>query len=143
LGALPYFIEWYKSGSRSDIDKNSVFWAYRTQSVKDSAASGIPYLGTLNGPIADKIYVTANLVQPGTLTVTLGTLTASFNLSPGSTDVQAPFMDGNPPVFNFTPNDKDCAALIGSGRDPIEITLTPRLADPLFSTTMNIIPRAF
>jgi glucan endo-1,3-alpha-glucosidase len=118
---LPYFIQWYKTGSRPDIDKNSVFWAYRTQSVADNATSGIPPLGTLNGPIADKIYVTANLVQPGTLTVTSGTLTTSFNLSPGSTDVQASFIDGNPPVFNFTPNDKNCAALIGSGRDPIGI----------------------
>jgi hypothetical protein len=30
-------------------------------------------------------------------------------------------MDGNPPVFNFTPNDKNCSALISSGRDPIGI----------------------
>jgi Glycosyl hydrolase family 71 len=118
---LPYFIEWYKTGHQPDIDNTSVYWAYRTQSINDKAVSGIPALGTLYGPIADKIYVTANVAQPGTLTVTSGTLTTSFNLSAGSTDVEAPFMDGNPPVFNFTPNDKNCAALIGSGKDPIGI----------------------
>ncbi len=123
---LPYFIEWYKSGSQPEIDKNSVFWAYRTQSVNDKAASGIPALGTLNGPIADEIYVTANLAEPGTLTLTSGSLQKSFDLPAGSTDVEAPFMDGNPPIFNFTPNDRDCAALIGSGTDPIGIyTYTP------------------
>jgi glucan endo-1,3-alpha-glucosidase len=145
---LPYFIEWYKTGRQPDIDKNSVFWAYRTQSVADAAASGVPALGTLNGPIADKIYVTANLIQPGTLTVTSGTLTTSFNLSPGSTDVQAPFMDGNPPVFNFTPNDKNCSALIGSGEDSIGIyTYTPsggpsvQYNDEYYSTGVVSAPR--
>jgi glucan endo-1,3-alpha-glucosidase len=118
---LPYFIEWYKTGSEPEIHKNSVFWAYRTQSINDQATSGIPALGTLNGPIADEIYVTTNLARPGTLSVTSGTLTTSFNLSAGSTDVRAPFMNGNPPVFTFTPNDKNCAALIGSGRDPVGI----------------------
>lgn len=118
---LPYFIEWYKNGSQPDIDKNSIFWAYRTQSVNDKAASGIPALGTLKGPIADEIYVTANLAQAGTLTVTSGTLQRSFNLAAGSTDMQAPFMDGNPPIFNFTPNEQNCAALIGSGTDSIGI----------------------
>jgi hypothetical protein len=98
-----------------------VFWAYRTQSINDYATSDIPALGTLNGPIADEIYVTANLAQLGTLSVTSGALTTSFNFSAGSTNVRAPFMDGNPPVFTFTPNDKNCAALIGSGRDPIGI----------------------
>jgi Glycosyl hydrolase family 71 len=137
-----YFIQWYKTGSQSDTDKNSVFWAYRTQSVADNATSGIPALGTLNGPIADKIYVTANLAQPGTLTVTSGTLTTSFTLSLGSTDVQAQFMDGNPPVFNFTPNDKNCSALIGAAGIPSEFTPTSRQADPQFSTTMSIIPPA-
>ena len=67
------------------------------------------------------MYVTANLAQPGTLTVTSGALQQSFNLPAGSTDVQAPFTDGNPPVFNFTPTDASCAALIGSGTDPIGI----------------------
>jgi hypothetical protein len=86
VGVVAVLHQWYKTGSQPDIDKNSVFWAYRTQSVADNATSGIPALGTLNGPIADKIYVTANLVQPGTLTVTSGTLTTSFTLSPGSTD---------------------------------------------------------
>ncbi len=108
---MPYFIEWYKTGSQPDVYKNSIFRAYRTQSVNDKAASGIPALGTLNGLIADEIYVTANLAQPGTLIVTTGTLQKSFDLASGSGDVQAPFMDGNPPVFNFTPKDQNCAAL--------------------------------
>ena len=145
---LPYFIEWYKTGCQPDIHKNSVFWAYRTQSVNDNAASGIPALGTLNGPIADKIYVTANVAQPGTLTVTSGTLTTSFDLTPGSTDVQAAFMDGDPPVFNFTPNDKNCAALIGSGKDPIGIyTYNPaggpsiQYNDEYYSTGFLTAPR--
>jgi len=145
---LPYFIEWYKTGRQPDIHENSVFWAYRTQSVNDNAASGIPALGTLNGPIADEIYVTANLAQAGTLTVTSGTLTTSFNMFPGSTDVKAPFMDGDPPVFNFTPNDKNCPALIGSGRDAIGIyTYTPaggpsiQYNDEYYSTGFLRAPR--
>ncbi len=144
---LPYFIEWYKTGTQPDIDKNSIFWAYRTQSVNDQAA-GIPTLGTLNGPIADEIYVTANLAQPGTLTVTSGALQKSFSLPAGSTDVQAPFTDGNPPVFNFTPTDGNCAALIGSGTDPIGIyTYTPvsgssvQYNDEYYSTGFLSAPR--
>ncbi len=145
---LPYFIDWYKNSSQPDIDKNSIFWAYRTQSVDDKAASGIPALGTLNGPIADEIYVTANLAQAGTLTVTSGTLQKSFNLAAGSTDVQAPFMDGNPPIFNFTPTGQNCAALIGSGTDPIGIyNYTPAVGasiqynDEYYSTGFLRAPR--
>jgi glucan endo-1,3-alpha-glucosidase len=145
---LPYFIEWYKTGFQPNIAKNSVFWAYRTQSVNDKAASGIPALGTLNGPIADEIYVTANVAQPGTLTVTSGTLQNSFTLPAGSTDVQAPFIDGNPPIFNFTPTDQNCAALIGSGTDPIGIyTYSPasgpsiQYNDEYYSTGFLTAPR--
>jgi hypothetical protein len=145
---LPYFIEWYKTGFQPHIAKNSVFWAYRTHSVNDKAASGIPALGTLNGPIADKIYVTANLAQPGTLTVTSGTLQNSFTRPAGSIDVQAPFMDGNPPIFNFTPTDQNCAALIGSGKDPIGIyTYSPasgpsiQYNDEYYSTGFLSAPR--
>jgi hypothetical protein len=103
----------------SQIDKNSIFWVYRTQSVADKATSGIPVWELWNGPIADKIYVTANVVQPGVLTVISHTLTTTFDLSSGSTAVQAPFTNGNPPAFNFTPNGKNCAALIGNCRDLI------------------------
>ncbi len=145
---LPYFIEWYKTGIQPDIDKNSVYWAYRTQSVNEKAASGVPALGTLYGPIADEIYVTANLAQAGTLTVTSGTLQTSFNLSAGNTDVQAPFMDGNPPIFNFTPNDKNCGASIASGKDSIGIyTYTPaggpsiQYNDEYYSTGFLRAPR--
>ena len=94
--------------------------------MNDKAIGDTPTLGTLNGPIADEVYVTANLAQPGTLTVSSGMLQKSFDLPAGSSDVQAPFMDGNPPVFSFTPNKQNCAASIGSGTDPIGVyTYTP------------------
>lgn len=151
LGAwalLRYFIEWYKTDSQPDIHKNSVFWAYRTQSVNDNAASGIPALGTLNGPIADEIYVTANLAQSGTLTVTSGTLTTSFDLSAGSSDVRAPLHGWQSSSLQLTPKDKNCAALIGSGRDPIGIyTYTPATGpsiqynDEYYSTGSLSAPR--
>ena len=80
--------------------------------------------------------------------MTSGNLTTSFNLSAGSSDVQATFMDGNPPVFNFTPNDQTCAALIGSGKDPIGVyTYNPaggssiQYNDEYYSTGFLSAPR--
>jgi hypothetical protein len=62
--------------------------------------------------------------------------------------MQAPFMDGNPPIFNFTPSDQSCAALIGSGTDPIGVyTYTPsggssiQYNDEYYSTGSLSAPR--
>jgi hypothetical protein len=120
---LPYFIQWYKTGVQPTISNDSIFWAYRTQSVNDQAASNVPAVnsGTNYGPIADEIYVTANLAQPGILTVTSGSKVTSFTLTPGGTDVQAPFVDGNTPSFTFTPTGSSAPELSGSGTDPIGI----------------------
>jgi hypothetical protein len=120
---LPYFIQWYKTGIQPTITNDSIYWAYRTQSVNDRAASNIPAVNSATnyGPIADEIYVTANLAQAGTLVVTSGSKVTSFSLTPGSTDVQAPFADGNTPTFTFTPTGSSAPELNGSGTDPIGI----------------------
>ena len=118
---LPYFTQWYKTGVQPTINNDSIYWAYRTQSVNDTASNNTPQISgnTDNGPIADVIYVTANLVQPGTLVVTSGSKVTSFALAAGSSDVQAPFVDGNTPSFTFKPSSTGTVELSGTGTDAI------------------------
>jgi glucan endo-1,3-alpha-glucosidase len=120
---LPYFIQWYKTGVQPTISNDSIYWAYRTQSLNDRASSNTPPVSssTDNGPIADVIYVTANLAQPGTLVVTSGSKVTSFTLAAGSTDVQAPFVDGNTPTFTFQPSSSGSIELNATGTDEIAL----------------------
>jgi glucan endo-1,3-alpha-glucosidase len=134
LGAtalLPYFISWYKTGVQPTLSSDSIYWFYRTQS--QNANPGVPAVNTATnyGPVADVIYVTANLAAPGTLKVTSGSQVSTFNLPAGSSDVQAPFAVGSTPVFEVDRNGSAAIAAV-SGTDAIQAS--PQFNDYYYST---------
>jgi glucan endo-1,3-alpha-glucosidase len=96
---LPYFIEWYKTGDEPHITRDAVFYFYRTQSLADNP--GTPQVAHQYGPIADVIYVTANLTAAATLRITSGGHSTTISLPAGSTDVKAPIFAGDPPQLTL------------------------------------------
>lgn len=125
---LPYFIQWYKTGTQPAITKDAIYWFYRTQS--SSFDAGTPSVANKYGPVADVIYVTANLTAPATLQVTSGSAVKQISLPAGSTDVSAPFTTGNTPSFVLTRNGSP--VLSGSGTDAIQAA--PQYNDFYYST---------
>ena len=128
---LPYFIQWYKTGVPPALSTDSIYWFYRTQSM--SSNPGVPTVSaaTNYGPVADVIYVTANLAAAATLKVTSGSQVSSFNLPAGSSDVQAPFMAGSTPVFEV---DRNGAATIAAVAGTDAIQASPQFNDYYYST---------
>jgi glucan endo-1,3-alpha-glucosidase len=128
---LPYFIRWYKTGIQPTLSSDALYWSYRTQSLNSNP--GVPAVNTATnyGPVADVIYVTANLLAPATLKVTSGSQVSTFNLPAGSSDVQAPFAVGSTPVFEL---DRNGSAAIAptSGTDAIQAS--PQFNDYYYST---------
>lgn len=125
---LPYFIRWYKTGVQPALTNDALYYAYRTQSMNFDA--GTPPIANKYGPVADVIYITANLTAPATLKVTSGGLSTLIPLPAGSTDVQAPFQAGNTPAFEL---DRNGATVVsGSATDPIQVS--PKYNDYYYST---------
>jgi glucan endo-1,3-alpha-glucosidase len=120
---LKYFIAWYKTGVQPKIQKDAIYYFYRTQSKSYDA--GTPPVAHKYGPVADVIYVTANLTAPAVLTVRSGKRATTLHLPAGSTDVQAPFATGSPPAFELTR--KGVEILHGAGNAVIQ--LAPRYND--------------
>jgi len=112
---LAYFIQWYKTGVQPAIANDSVYWAYRTQLKAKSPAGAGPE--KLFGPLADVLYVTANLTAPAALRVSFGEQSTSLSLPAGSTDVQVPMLAGHAPHFELTRGSSRLAN--ASGDDPI------------------------
>jgi hypothetical protein len=94
---LAFFIQWYKTGHQPQIRKDSVSWAYRTQ-LSDPAPNREPAT-KIYGPVANVIYVTANLTAPAVLRISIGDTARSIVLPAGSTDVQLPLVAGSAPRF--------------------------------------------
>jgi glucan endo-1,3-alpha-glucosidase len=113
---LPYFIQWYKTGVQPAITQDALYYFYRNQS-KDFDA-GLPPVENKYGPVADRIYVTANLTAPAILKVTCGGHTTVFHLPAGSTDVEAPATTGSKPQFELDRKGK--TLLTGEGSDLIQ-----------------------
>jgi glucan endo-1,3-alpha-glucosidase len=95
---LGFFIQWYKTGREPAIRNDSVYWAYRSQLATPRQFTG-PI--KLYGPVADVVYVTANLTSPAVLHVSCGDHTTSIPLPSGSTDVQIPVAAGPAPHFEL------------------------------------------
>ena len=96
---LAYFIQWYKTGHQPAIRNDTIYWAYRTQLAPDpTSATTIKQYG----PVANVVYITANLTAPATLLVTFGNTTKAIDLPAGSTDVEAPILSGYAPHFVLT-----------------------------------------
>ncbi|MGD0964567.1 MAG: glycoside hydrolase family 71 protein [Candidatus Acidiferrales bacterium] len=128
---LPYFIQWYKTGVQPAITSDSLYWFYRTQSMHPSAGAPKVSAATNYGPVADVIYVTANLAAAATLTVTSGPMVSTFSLSAGSTDVSAPFVVGTTPAFEL---DRSGIAVIPATAGADLIAATPSFNDYYYSS---------
>ena len=96
---LAYFIAWYKTGHPPTLHNDTIYWAYRTVLSTEHQ----PPI-KLYGPVADTLYVTANLTAPADLTVTLGATTMTLTLPAGSSDLQLPLSPGPAPRFTLTRN---------------------------------------
>ena len=105
---LAYFIQWYKTGHQPAIQNDTIFWAYRTQLAPESATAIKQY-----GPVANIVYLTANLRAPATLHVSFGSITKIIDLPAGSTDVQAPLLPGYAPHFVLTRGTKQLTEATG------------------------------
>ncbi len=112
---LGYFIAWYKTGRQPALKNDTIYWAYRTVLSTDHQ----PRI-KLFGPVAHTLYVTANLVAPATLTVTLGTTIQTIALPAGSNDVQLPLTAGPAPRFTLTRN--HTSLIESAAEDPITAT---------------------
>jgi hypothetical protein len=95
---LRFFIEWYKTGKEPPIAQDAIYYFYRTQSITSEAGS--PQVAHKFGPVADTLYITANLTAPADLRVTTGHQTSIIHLAAGSSDAQAPLQVGDPPSFS-------------------------------------------
>jgi len=96
---LAFFIQWYKTGREPAIRNDSVYWAYRSQLATPEQLAGSI---RLYGPLADVVYVTANLTSPAILHVSFGEHSTSIPLPSGSTDMQVPIAAGLAPHFELT-----------------------------------------
>jgi hypothetical protein len=112
---LSFFIEWYKTGREPAIQRDSIFWAYRTQLV-DRQQSNNPSI-KLYGPVANVVYITANLANPAVIRISIGASSTSIQLNAGSTDVQFPMTAGPAPHFELDRGNSHLAE--ASGDDPI------------------------
>jgi glucan endo-1,3-alpha-glucosidase len=108
---MSYYIRWYKSGVKPPVDRDAIYWFYRTQMA--ASAAGIPPVRNRYGPVADSIYVTANLKAPATLQIESGGRTSSVSLTAGSQDVSVPFAPGPPPRFSLLRDGSLVLAAIG------------------------------
>jgi len=113
---MSYFIQWYKTGMQPQIRVDTIYWFYRTQSMHRDV--GVPPVKNKFGPLADVIYVTANLTAPATLRVESGGRLTLIPLRAGSHDVSAPFAVGEAPRFTLSREGR--AVLQGRGADRIE-----------------------
>lgn len=100
---MKYFIQWYKTGVQPPITQDSIYWAYRNQSMSVFASPNTPFAQTSSnvGPVADSVYVTANLTAPATLTVTQGATVATLSMPAGSSDASTPLVVGTTPSFKL------------------------------------------
>ena len=125
---LSFFIQWYKTGAQPSILRDTIFWAYRTQLIAPQQQFNPPI--KLYGPVANVIYVTANLSAPAVLHVTLRDSSRSIALPAGSTDVQLPIAAGPAPAFELTRGTSHLTR--AKGDDPISATAP--LPDFYYST---------
>ena len=127
-GLLAFFIQWYKTGMQPAIKRDAVYFFYRAQLMDVNA--GHPQVANRFGPVADVIYITANLTAPAEVRVTMGKHTRQLRLPSGSSDVQTPLFPGQAPSFVLLRKRRAIAS--ASGKDPI--VLSPSFNNYYYST---------
>jgi hypothetical protein len=133
-GLLSFFIQWYKTGVEPAITHDAIYYFYRTQ-LNDTDA-GSPPVTHKFGPVADLLYVTANLTAPAEIRVTTGGRTAILHLPAGSTDRQTPLFAGDPPLIELTRNGNVLGT--SKGKDPI--LAAPQYNNFYYSTEVLTAP---
>lgn len=111
---LGFFIQWYKTGREPAIRNDIVYWAYRSQLATPQQFTGSI---KLYGPVADAVYITANLTSPAVLHVSCGDHRTSIPLPSGSTKLEVPVAAGPTPHFELTRGKSRLAQ--ADGDDPI------------------------
>jgi glucan endo-1,3-alpha-glucosidase len=96
---LAYFIDWYKTDRQPTLQRDALYWAYRSVLSTEPPAHHPPI--KLYGPVANTLYVTTNLVAPAELRVTVGSTTQTIAVPAGSTDVQLSLTPGPAPHFEL------------------------------------------
>lgn len=112
---MSYYIRWYKTGRKPAIGEDAIFWFYRTQRASNDA--GAPPVKNKYGPVADVIYITANLKSPARLRVDSGGRVTTLKLAAGSHDFSVPFAPGAAPSFSLLRGEY---VLKATGNDRIE-----------------------
>ena len=93
------FITWYKTGKEPAVDRDALFYFYRTH-PKNAVASNtndIPVKGFI-GNIQDTIYTTVFLTAPAQLEIISGKTLTTNSLPAGMSQIQTPFTPG-PQIF--------------------------------------------
>jgi glucan endo-1,3-alpha-glucosidase len=97
-----YYIQWYKTGQQPSLDRDALYYFYRTSATNLVAPNDIP-ITQFHGDVANVIYNTLFLTAPAQLKVVSGTNSATYSLGAGLQQVRTPFAPG-PPSFNLTRN---------------------------------------
>lgn len=109
-GLVAFFIQWYKTGVEPAITRDQVYFFYRAQPL--SADAGKPSVTRKYGPIADAVYITANLTEPADLRIASGPNSTVLHLRAGSSDAQAPILPGRPAKLELIRNHRTVASAV-------------------------------
>ena len=125
---LRFFIEWYKSGVEPAIKQDTIYYFYRTQ--PNSFDAGTPPVTRKYGPVADDLYITANLIAPADLSIRTGDYSRIIHLQRGSTDVHTPLRAGKAPSLTLTRK----GAVLGSAVATDPVQASPKYNDFYYSS---------
>ena len=125
---LAYYIRWYKTGVQPLITQDELSFFYRTQ--PKSFDAGKPPVAHKYGPVADMIYVTAQLSAPGVVKVTSGSQVTVRSLPAGLNEFSAPFEAGGAPQLSL----ERAGTTILSGVGTAVIQSTPSFNNYYYAT---------
>ena len=96
LELTKHYITWFKTGKEPAVDRDCLFYFYRTQ-TKDSPAGDTndTPVYSLIGDVQDTIYTTVFLTAPATLETVSGTQQRTNSLNAGLNCVRTPFAAGS------------------------------------------------
>jgi glucan endo-1,3-alpha-glucosidase len=109
-----HFIAWFKSGKEPAIDRDVVFYFYRTHPkiAVASDTNDVP-VTSLAGDVQDTIYTTATLTASAQLLVSSGGTVTTNSLGTGVTTLRTPFKPG-PQILSLYRNGQLVMASQGS-----------------------------
>ena len=116
---LRFFIDWCcKSGVEPAIHQDAIYYFYRTQTLTRDATT--PPVAHKYGPVADDLYITANLAAPADLHVRTGGRSVVLHLPRGSSDAHTPLQAGAAPSLTLTRRGSTIGSVVAA--DPISVS---------------------